>query len=77
MASDISGKQQVLVFKLLVMTIAYLKNHLVKAINSGKETYSEDEIQFVLTCPAIWSDRAKYFLRRAGMQVDCVLIREI
>ena len=69
MATDISGKVKVPVFSLFTMTIQYMKNHMVKAINCGKETYSEDDFHFVLTCPAIWGDRAKYLLRQAGIKV--------
>ena len=51
--------------------IRYLKDHLIRALN-GRNTFNEisvDDIMWVLTVPAVWSDAAKQFMREAAEKV--------
>lgn len=50
--------------------IKYLKDHLLAHVNKGSvNAYSEEGIGWVLTVPAIRSDRAKQFMRKAAEKV--------
>ena len=52
--------------------IRYLKDHLIEALN-GRNACNEisvDDIKWVLTVPAIWSDAAKQFMREAAEKVS-------
>lgn len=49
-------------------TLRYMKERLVAdiKIKSGIELSSQEDILYVLTVPAIWSDAAKGFMRSAA-----------
>ncbi|WAQ99136.1 HS12A-like protein [Mya arenaria] len=65
---DASGKEME-AKKIFAIAIRYLKDHLLKMIlNKGIEFYEED-ILWVLTIPAIWSEPAKQFMREAAVEV--------
>lgn len=49
--------------------IRYLKNHLLTEINKSFPRITKDEIDYVLTVPAIWGERAKRFMREAAKEV--------
>ena len=55
--------------------IKYLKDHLIKALNARNacNEISADDINWVLTVPAIWSDPAKQFMREAAEKVSTFL----
>ena len=52
-------------------SIEFLKDEALKIIcqRTGDNHYSADDIQWVLTVPAIWTPRAKQFMREAAYQV--------
>ena len=56
-------------------SIKFLKDEAVKVIQqeTGDDGYSVHDIQWVLTVPAIWTPRAKQFMREAAYEV-CHLI---
>lgn len=47
-------------------SIKFLKDHLLEALTMKGTTMSEDDIHWVLTVPAIWSDAAKQFMRESA-----------
>ncbi|XP_052761061.1 heat shock 70 kDa protein 12B-like [Mya arenaria] len=63
---DFSGKQMA-AFPLFVMSIKYLREHLLEEVTSQKRGIKETEILYVLTVPAIWDDNAKRFMRDAAV----------
>ncbi|XP_062613904.1 heat shock 70 kDa protein 12A-like [Saccostrea cucullata] len=58
--------------------IKYLKNHLFDEIKKSLVGIPEDDIDFILTVPAIWGDKAKMFMReaalKAGIKKDRLII---
>ncbi|XP_052761269.1 heat shock 70 kDa protein 12A-like [Mya arenaria] len=64
---DFSGKQMA-AFPLFVMSIKYLREHLLKAVTTQKIGLEETDILYVLTVPAIWDDNAKRFMRDAAIE---------
>lgn len=53
------------------LVISFLKNHFLDRLK-GQDSSSivgEDMIHWVLTVPAIWSDKAKQFMRKAAAEV--------
>ena len=51
--------------------IRFLKDHLMSALNerNASNEIAVDDIMWVLTVPAIWTDTAKQFMREAAKQV--------
>lgn len=49
-------------------SLKYLKQSLLDYVNDSV-IISMDDIKWVITVPAIWSDPAKTFMRRAAIQV--------
>ena len=49
--------------------IKFLKDHLVKNLESSHMGLNEGDIHWVLTVPAIWNDSAKQFMREAASKV--------
>jgi len=52
-------------------SIRFLKQEAIKVIcqRTGDECFSGNDIQWVLTVPAIWTPRAKQFMREAAYEV--------
>lgn len=50
-------------------SIKFLKDHLVKHLESNLSELSEGDIHWVLTVPSIWNDSAKQFMREAASKV--------
>lgn len=69
MISDIRGRE-LPARTVFVCAIRYLKNHLLDEL---KKTYygsfETSEINWVLTVPAFWDDKAKYLMREAAVEV--------
>ncbi|KAL3862532.1 hypothetical protein ACJMK2_008492 [Sinanodonta woodiana] len=66
---DESGKKM-LAMKVISLVIRYLKDDLQKELASkltSKISY-EEEIQWVITVPAIWNDKARQFMSEAAVQ---------
>ena len=51
------------------LSIRALKEHLIKELVKQGTGLKVDEIQWVLTVPAIWSDSAKQFMRASAEKV--------
>lgn len=69
MLSDISGKKMPAV-DVFSAAIKYMKEHLLHKLSETEDTETKkEEIRWVLTVPAIWSDTAKYFMRDAAVKV--------
>lgn len=54
------------VFKHCIMC---LKKHLFKEVEKSYIGTKDDDIEYVLTVPAIWGDKAKMFMREAAVKV--------
>ncbi|XP_052077906.1 heat shock 70 kDa protein 12A-like [Mytilus californianus] len=54
------------------LVISYLKNHLLDRLkgNDSSSIVGEEMIHWVLTVPAIWSDKAKQFMRKAAAEAS-------
>ena len=66
--SDIKGRELPAV-DLFSHVIEYFKNHLYEQLKT-KGNYMQDEnIEWVLTVPAIWDDPEKQFMRKAAEKV--------
>ncbi|KAK3100237.1 hypothetical protein FSP39_016813 [Pinctada imbricata] len=65
--TDVNGKRMKAV-DVFSKTIGYLKNHMIQRIKESDSQLhmDSDDIHWVLTVPAIWSDKAKYFMRKAA-----------
>jgi len=52
-------------------SIKFLRDEAVKVIQqeTGDDGYNVHDIQWVLTVPAIWTPRAKQFMREAAYEV--------
>ena len=52
-----------------------MKDEAIKLISdeTGDEQFKTDDIQWVLTVPAIWTPRAKQFMREAAYEVRFAL----
>lgn len=65
---DIHGKH----FKaqeVFTMSIRFLKEHFGKLVVSRNYDILEDDICYIVTVPAIWSDAAKQFMKEAAIKV--------
>ncbi|XP_076117725.1 heat shock 70 kDa protein 12B-like isoform X2 [Mytilus galloprovincialis] len=64
---DISGKEM-LAIDMFALVLGYLRNHLMQRLQNRDtdNILDENTIQWVLTVPAIWSEKAKQFMRYAA-----------
>ena len=53
-------------------SIKFMKDEAIKLFSdeTGDEQFKADDIQWVLTVPAIWTPRAKQFMREAAYEVS-------
>ena len=58
---------------LFAFTIKAIKDHFEKAAKGRGLTFTSDNILYVLTVPAIWSESAKEFMKKAAMKVKIFL----
>ncbi|XP_052784688.1 heat shock 70 kDa protein 12A-like [Mya arenaria] len=63
---DICGKRMK-AFPLFVMSINFLREHLLEMVTKQMIGIEETDILYVLTVPAIWEDNAKKFMRDAAV----------
>lgn len=64
---DVSGKPASAI-KVFSLSIKYLKDHCLKVIKERGVLNNPKDVRFVLTVPAIWTDRSKQFMRVAANQ---------
>lgn len=50
--------------------IRVLKGHFENAANDCGLVYKDENVLYVLTVPAIWSESAKEFMKKAATKVD-------
>lgn len=52
-------------------SVRFLKDEAINVIRqrTGDDKYNTDDIQWVLTVPAIWTPKAKQFMREAAYEV--------
>lgn len=51
------------------LSIKALKDHLLDMLDTRGTTLQAEEVLWVLTVPAIWTDSAKFFMRKAALRV--------
>lgn len=68
MLEDISGKP-VSAMHVFSLSIKALTSHLIDQLAKQGTGIHDDEIRWVLTVPAIWTDSAKQFMRRSANEV--------
>ena len=56
--------------KVFAAAIKFLKDHLMKQLKQRIDTILEQDINWVLTVPAIWNDGAKQFMKEAADKVN-------
>lgn len=66
---DINGKKHRAI-AIFTMAIRFLKERLLQNIKRREFSYiGEHEIRWVLTVPAMWSEKAKQYMREAAKEV--------
>ncbi|XP_052277819.1 heat shock 70 kDa protein 12A-like isoform X2 [Dreissena polymorpha] len=77
---DMQGLKCMKAIKVFSMAIKYMVHHLHETLNEKGRSLGikHDEIHWVITVPAIWSDRAKLFMREAssmaGLRDDMITL---
>ncbi|XP_045204912.2 heat shock 70 kDa protein 12A-like [Mercenaria mercenaria] len=51
-------------------SIKYLKDHMIKTCEAAKTVVRPEDIHWVITVPAIWTDSAKQFMREAAINAE-------
>ncbi|XP_052084803.1 heat shock 70 kDa protein 12A-like isoform X1 [Mytilus californianus] len=78
MLEDITGTKRLTAFDVFKLSIQYLVNHLLDLLKTRGNLVRHHEVQWVLTVPAIWTDRAKKFMRScaeaAGIPTDNLIL---
>ena len=60
----------VMALNVFARSIEFMKEQAIAVIsNESGENFQESDIQWVLTVPAIWTPRAKQFMREAAYEV--------
>ena len=65
---DITGKA-LSVVDVFTLTIKALVDHLLSMLKKQGKLIYNDEVQWILTVPAIWTDTAKQFMRTSAEKV--------
>lgn len=65
--------------KVFSHSIRFLKDHLMEEIKKCiiQESEGAIDLEYVLTVPAIWGDKAKMFMREAAIGVRLVKIKGV
>lgn len=75
MLEDIEGKQ-VPAHTIFAMSINFLKMEILKSLTKHSG-YTIEDVHFIITIPAVWTDAAKQFMREAALEVNklvsCIL----
>ena len=74
----VDGKKELPALTIFSMAIKFLKDHLTTTLDKRDTGVRPDDVQWVLTVPAIWNDPAKQFMReaaeKAGIDGDNLII---
>ena len=65
---DENGKQMK-ALDIFAIAINYLREQVLKKLESTLKGTKEEDIQYVITVPAIWEDQSKMFMRKAAEKV--------
>lgn len=68
MILDVTGKELPAI-KVFTESIRFLKDHFLEMFTDKKLGFTINDVFFVITVPAIWSDAAKQFMRVASEKV--------
>ncbi|XP_071140602.1 heat shock 70 kDa protein 12B-like [Mytilus edulis] len=78
MLEDITGTKRMPAFDVFKLSIKFLVTHLLDLLKTRGNIVQQDEVQWVLTVPAIWTDKAKRFMRScaeaAGIQTKNLIV---
>jgi hypothetical protein len=55
--------------RIISLSINFLRESLVRVLCNRINGFREDDISWVITLPAIWSDAAKQFMKEAAVKV--------
>ena len=68
---DAANGQPVKALKVFAHSIKFIRDEALKVLSSetGDNNFRVEDIQWVLTVPAIWSPTAKQFMREAAYEV--------
>ncbi len=73
MELEASNGQRVLAYLVFGHALRYFKDSCLRAINEslvGGATITTEDVQWVITVPAIWRQSAKQFMRFAATEVS-------
>ena len=73
MVEDIQGKEMPLL-KVVTETIKFLKQRMYEDITLRLNALDVTDVLYVLTVPAIWTDSAKAFMRKAAEEVNVLAV---
>lgn len=73
---DITGKP-VPAIDVFALSIKALVQHLMDALETRGTGVKPNDIQWVLTVPAIWTDNSKQFMRKSAEKVSIFADNEI
>ncbi|XP_060065909.1 heat shock 70 kDa protein 12A-like [Ylistrum balloti] len=62
------NRKPMLAMKVFTAAIQYMKDHLLETCKEKKVEVFMADVRWVLTMPAIWSDRSKQFMRECAQQ---------
>lgn len=65
------GGKKMKALDVFCIAIKYLKEQIIRKIQSRVMEAKEDEVLFLLTIPAIWLDQTNAFMRKAAEKVKC------
>ncbi|KAL5021285.1 hypothetical protein ScPMuIL_000440 [Solemya velum] len=68
MLMDDENGRAFLAISVFALSIQYFKEHFLYALRSHNTGMTANDVQWVLTVPAIWSHHAKQFMREAAIQ---------
>ena len=71
---DVTGKKELPIMTIIRESIGFFKRHALEAL-SRQRNVRPDEIFWVLTVPAIWSEPSKELMRAAAIEVKKVLFK--
>lgn len=67
MLEDIDGKQMP-AQTIFAMSINFLKMEILKSMTKHSG-YTIEDVHFIITIPAVWTDAAKQFMRESAIEV--------
>ena len=69
MVKDITGKKTLPAKTVFTAVIRVLKDELLESLKDRTDRFGVEDILFVITVPAIWTDTAKKFMKEAAVEV--------